>query len=46
MRNISITEEEKVTHVTISTPCTCIEYEFDTFEEALEALPNLEELQD
>ncbi len=44
MRNVSITEEEKVTYVTVATDINCIEYSFSTFEEAVEALPNIEEL--
>ena len=45
MRRVSINEEIEKTYVTIATTAVVIEYEFDTFEEALEALPNLNELQ-
>lgn len=44
MRNVSINEEPDITYVDISGE-RHITYEFATFEEAIEALPNLNELQ-
>lgn len=46
LRNVSIREEADITYVNIVIFGVGVVYEFDTFEEALEALSNLEELQD